>query len=118
VKGNHIENLAEARVYHHDSVRRLSHRIAAVTVACVFATLPSLSRIHDRLTAHDDVTRFRLSQNLERPHQKAEGAPLVAMPVFRIAADTSPHSPVEETHASPLVAGFLSATDSRAPPVR
>ena len=96
----------------------LVQRIAAVAVACVFATLPSLSRIHDRLTAHDDVTRFRLSQNLERPHEKAEAGPLAAMPVFKIATDTSPHPPVVETHASPLAPGFVSATDSRAPPVR
>lgn len=104
-------------MYHHRSVRPLSHRIAALAVVCVFATLPSLARIHDRLTAHDDVTRFRLSQNLERPHEKA-AAPLAAMPVFRMTVDATPHLLVVETDSSPLATGFVFPTGSRAPPVR
>ena len=105
-------------MYHHKSVRSLSHRIAALAVVCVFASLPSLARIHDRVTAHDEVTRFRLSQNLERPHEKASGAALVAMPLFRIAADTTPHLLVGNTDSSPSADAFVSPTAPRAPPVR
>ncbi|HEY7288764.1 MAG TPA: hypothetical protein VH583_02925 [Vicinamibacterales bacterium] len=84
----------------------------------MFATLPSLARIHDRLTAHDDVTRFRLSQNLERPHEKAAAVALVVMPLFRIAADTTPHSTSAAPPSLPLLDAFASPTGSRAPPTR
>ena len=78
--------------------------------------LPSLSRIHDRLKAHDEVTRFRLSQNLERPHEKVAAACLVAMPAFRITRDTSPHTSVIDTTVPAVTDVFASKPSSRAPP--
>jgi hypothetical protein len=100
-------------------VRPLSHRIAALAVICAFAALPLLARIHDRVTAHDDVTRFRLSQNLERPHEKEAVAGLVATPVFRVAPDTTTlQQLVAPASGSPLHDAFVCPTAPRAPPVR
>jgi hypothetical protein len=99
-------------------VRPLSYRIAALAVVCVFATLPSLARVHDRLTAHDEATRFRLSQNLERPHEKTVAVSLVATPVFRIAIDTALPLIVPTPLCSALDDAFVSPTGPRAPPVR
>ena len=99
-------------------MRSLSHRIAALAVVCVFATLPSLARVHDRLTAHDEVTRFRLSQNLERPHEKTAAVCLVPTPVLRFAPDTTLQYAIATTPGPSLHDAFVCPTAPRAPPVR
>jgi hypothetical protein len=58
----------------------------------VFASLPTLSRLHDRLSASDDAGRFRLSKNIERPHEKHSPAPLVRVAWF--APDETAVDPV------------------------
>jgi len=59
------------------AVSRRLFRAAAVLLVCVFASLPTLIRLHERLSAVDDVARFRLSKNIERPHEKQAPAALI-----------------------------------------
>jgi len=105
-------------VYHGWNLRQLLLRFVAAIVVCVFASLPTLARVHDRLSTHDNSSSFRLSKNLERPHEKIGTIALVA------AAPTL--VPRADTHVGDLVdiplpqsAQFLaSPLASRAPPVR
>lgn len=92
--------------------------MAAVVVACVFASLPTLARVQDHVSTHDDAGSFRLSKNLERPHEKIGAAMLGTLPTFRIACDTL-HSPDTVAITSTAFAAVVvSPLASRAPPAR
>jgi hypothetical protein len=104
-------------VYHGDDLRKLIVRCAAVLVVCVFASLPTLARVHDRLSAHDDVSSFRPSKNVERPHEKVAASTLAPLPARRIvvavptpAQDVVPPSAVADDDV------VVAPRASRAPP--
>ncbi|HWF85385.1 MAG TPA: hypothetical protein VG222_11070 [Vicinamibacterales bacterium] len=86
-----------------DSAPRLAHRAAALLIACVFLTLPTLSRLHDHLSTADNVAGFRLSKNIERPHERHSVAPLPTLASPTVRSDTS-------------LAGGVAAVTSLAPP--
>ena len=99
------------------SLRRLIHRVAAAVVVCVFASLPTLARVHDQLSTRDSGG-FKLSKNLERPHEKLAPAPLARATAARVVRDDSPSGEVSDflpSYAPPAVAV---PAPVRAPPVR
>jgi hypothetical protein len=105
-------------VYHGGTVHRTLVRAVALVVACVVAWLPTLVRAHDRLSPHDSATSFRLSKNVERPHEKAAPAPVdrVAVPlVFRDDSMRRGATPAAQPLAVPAIASVLT---TRAPPAR
>jgi len=110
--------MASRRVYHGRNLRQRIVRAAAVLVVCVFASLPTLARVHDRLSARDDGTSFRLSKNLERPHDKVGIVALVTVAPSATApelADRGEVAPAADPISAPLLVNTLT---SRAPPVR
>ena len=105
-------------MYHGGIVRQLLHRFAAIVVVGVFASVPTLARVHDRLSTHDDGSAFRLSKNIERPHEKVAAAPLVCTTPARALRDDTRCGDARDVVVhppTPLVAPELA---SRAPPVR
>ena len=105
-------------MYHVGNLRQLLHRVAAIVVVGVFASLPTLARINDRLSTHDDVSTYRLSKNIERPHEKAGAAALVRTPPPPALRDDTRCGDARDfaTHPpAPVVAPDFA---SRAPPVR
>ena len=97
-------------------VERRILRVAAIAVIGVFAALPVLVRIHDRLSQSDAPTAFRISKNLERPHEKH-----VVQPAIRPAASTALHnapscSDVIQSDATDLTAPVWTPSPVRAPP--
>ena len=85
---------------------------------CVFASLPTLARIHDRLSGHDDVASFRLSKNLERPHEKIGAASLVCAMVTLDRPDAARCGDAVEPAPPALLEPVVAPLASRAPPVR
>ena len=51
-------------------MRQRIQRATAIAIVAVFASLPTLARVHDRLSASDAPTAYRVSRNLERPHER------------------------------------------------
>lgn len=98
-------------------MRRSIVRTAAILVMCVFASLPTLARVHDRLTPHGDTGSFRLSKNLERPHEKI-AAVAIAAPAVHVAPDLAWTGDVLERETFPTPPPSLATLPSRAPPVR
>lgn len=101
-----------------DSLRRLIHRVAAAVVVCVFASLPTLARVHDQLSARDDGASYKLSKNLERPHEKLVAAPLLRATAASVAFDQTRSGDVAELlpwYSAPAVA---TPSPVRAPPAR
>lgn len=92
-------------------------RIAAVTLACVFASLPTLTRLHARVSTRDDMHRFRLSKNLDRPHEKVGVGPLAVTLTSRVEQDPSVRWLVVETFSSAISNTLVSHLTSRAPPI-
>ncbi|HYM24700.1 MAG TPA: hypothetical protein VEU08_15890 [Vicinamibacterales bacterium] len=96
-------------------MRRLVLRAAAIAVVAVFASLPTLTRIHDHLTGFDNPTAFRISKNLERPHEKSV-APFISSAAPFIACLASPSRDaiiLPETAPSSAV---VTPADVRGPP--
>lgn len=101
-----------------NSLRRLIYRAAAAVVVCVFASLPTLARAHDQLSANDNGAGFKLSKNLDRPHEKLAPAPLVRATAARIVRDATPSGDVIEFVASYSAPAIALPMPVRAPPVR
>ena len=93
-------------------------RLAALVVACVFASLPTLARVHDRLSTHDEFGSFRLSKNLERPHEKIGAAAVAATALALVHRDTAPCGEVADPIVVPVTPSFSAPLAARAPPVR
>ena len=101
-----------------ESMSRLVHRAASLLVVCVFLSLPTLARLHDHLSAADNVAGFRLSKNLERPHERQT---TVSLP--RIATPSAGHDTARAGDVAPLVSPapprlLAAPTADRAPPAR
>jgi HAMP domain-containing protein len=103
-------------VYDRSTVRRTLVRAAALFVACVFASLPTLARIHERLAGRDAVSSFRLSKNIERPHQKAVAPSLDQVATPRVARDDSNRGHVVRPPHVASALALASTVDTRAPP--
>lgn len=105
-------------MYHDQDLQKLIVRVAAVLVVCVFASLPTLARVHDRLSPRDDVSSFRPSKNVERPHEKVAAPTFPPLPAHRIvlAVPTTVEDvvPTSVLHVSDIV---VAPPASRAPPV-
>jgi hypothetical protein len=99
-------------------LRRLIYRVAAAVVVCVFASLPTLARVHDQLSTRDDGGGFKLSKNLERPHEKLAPTPLAQTTAARVVRDDTPSDDASDflpSYAAPVV---TAPAPGRAPPVR
>ena len=105
-------------MYDGNDLPKLLCRLAAVVVVSVFASLPTLARVHDRLTTHDDGGSFRLSKNLERPHEKIVAANAVESSIALVVRDTARSADVAETPTSTVTASFAAPLAPRAPPAR
>lgn len=105
-------------VYDGGTLRRTFVRAAALLVVCVFASLPTLARAHERLAARHAVSSFRLSKNVERPQQKPAPASLDPLAVPLVVRDDSVRRPVVSALSTGSTPGLASALDTRAPPVR
>jgi hypothetical protein len=106
------------RVYDRRTVRTSFVRTVALVVACVFASLPTLARVHERLAARHAVSSFRLSKNVERPHDKVAPAPLVRTAVPLAARDDSIRGSVDPAAHRSSDCPALSSVVTRAPPAR
>src|SRR5579862_9156163 len=95
-------------------MRRLVLRAAAIAVVAVFASLPTLMRVHDHLTGLDNPTAFRISKNLERPHEKSV-APFAAVTPF-IAWHPSPSGDATVLLETALSSAAVTPADVRGPP--
>jgi hypothetical protein len=104
-------------VYHGEVVRQRIFQAAAIVVVCVFASLPTLTRVYDRLSTHDDVGRFRLSKNLERPHEKITAVG-VAAPAIRVANGPAWNRSLVDLCPVVPASGFCAPLGPRAPPAR
>ena len=71
------------------ATRRLVYRAAAILVACVFLSLPTLVRLHDHLSTADNISGFRLSKNIERPHERHSPPPSVLKAAAPVVAEAS-----------------------------
>ena len=105
-------------MYHDSELRPGIIRTAAAMVVCVLASLPTLTRLHDRLSEHDDVRAFRLSKNLERPHEKNVATSLEPIRPAFVTRHDSTRRHVVAVAILPKTRGLDSSLDSRAPPVR
>lgn len=94
---------------------RALRRIAAAVVICAFALVPTLSRIHDRLSTSDTFPGFKASKNLERPHERQAPVSLAraATAVTVDATTAGIVAPVSVLHADSVV---RAANVVRAPP--
>jgi len=97
---------------------RFVHRAAALLVACVFAALPTLSRLHDHLLTSDNIPGFRLSKNIERPHERRMPTPLPRFAAPSVGQDTSRAADVAEFVSIVLQPIVASSSSDRAPPAR
>jgi hypothetical protein len=97
---------------------RVVHRAAALLVACVFATLPTLSRLHDHLLTSDNVPGFRLSKNIERPHERHMPTPLLRVAAPSVGQDRSLAADVADCVSLALQPIVVSSPSGRAPPAR
>ena len=68
---------------------RCVRRSAALAVIGAFLFVPTLARLHDRLSTADTRAGFKLSKNIERPHDKQAPVPLVPITAVSLDADTS-----------------------------
>ncbi len=102
------------------TVHRRVHRAAALLVACVFLTLPTLARLHDHLSAIDTDGGFRLSKNIERPHERQAAAIAIAVAVGprQSGPDLSVAGATVIVAACWPTAPTLVAVSDRAPPAR
>ena len=96
--------------------RRIIH-VVALAVIWVFVSLPALARVHDRLSTRDDVSSFRPSKNLERPHEKIVAVEVTVPPVPVATAPAWHESPVDRCNRA-LAAACSDPLAPRAPPVR
>ena len=97
-------------------VERRILRVAAIAVIGVFAALPVLVRIHDRLSQSDAPTAFRVSKNLERPHEKHLVQPAIR-PAASVALHNAPScSDVIQADAADRTALASTPAPVRAPP--
>ena len=93
-------------------------RTVALVVACVFASLPTLARVHERLAARHAVSSFRLSKNVERPSEKVAPTPLVLTAVPVVVGDDSVRGRVDPVAHRVFASPVTAAADNRAPPAR
>ena len=84
---------------------------------CVFASVSTLTRLHDRLSTRDDVASFRPSKNLERPHEKF-GATVAAPSIATAAAAQPLIGEVTDPIGVAPTNAPAAPVPSRAPPVR
>jgi len=103
-------------VYDGGTVRRDFVRAVALVVAFVFASLPTLARVHERLAARHAVSSFRLSKNVERPSEKVAPTPLVRTVVPFVVRDDSIRGRIDPPAHLVVVSPITSALDTRAPP--
>ena len=87
-------------------------------VACNFASLPTLARVQDRLSTHDNASSFRLSKNLERPHEKIVATALADSPHPLVVRDRTDRGDVVDVASAPPAQPATASLVSRAPPVR
>ena len=98
---------------------RFVHRFAAAALVCAFAALPTFARAYDRLTSTDNPTAFKISKNLERPHEKIGAAPIVRTAAATLPVrDDAPAGRVCTTLVPVRAARALPPTPDRAPPAR
>ena len=64
-------------------------RAAAVAVVGAFLFVPTLARLQDHLSSADTGAGFKLSKNIERPHDKQTTAALVAISALSLGPDRS-----------------------------
>ena len=105
-------------VYHGSDLPRLLCRLSAIVVVSVFASLPTLARVHDRLSTHDNASSFKLSKNLERPHEKIGGAIVDDSSIAVVARDITRSADVIQAPTPAVSASFAAPLAPRAPPVR
>jgi hypothetical protein len=99
------------------ALRRPVHRLAALVVALVFLSLPTLTRVHDRASAVDNTTAFRLSKNIQRPSERHTAVAVSATVAPRVA-DALPFEappPVADAFERPST---VTPGSLRAPPAR
>lgn len=99
--------------------RRSTTSVAAWLLVVVFASVPTLSRVHDHLSPSDQTAGFRFSKNVERPHEKPAPARLIVIGAALIdsgtlAGELVGSSDVPLPHTRILVA----PAPLRAPPLR
>ena len=86
---------------------------------CTFAALPALTRACDRLSSTDNPTAFKVSKNLERPHEKVTRAPIVrATAAASAVPDDRPAGPAFTPFLPAAGASPVSTPLDRAPPAR
>ena len=105
-------------MYHACDLPKLLCRLAAIVVVSVFASLPTLARVHDHLSTHDNVSSFRLSKNLERPHEKIGATALASTALLLVVRDDSQRGDVVVVSSASFAPLLASPLVSRAPPVR
>jgi hypothetical protein len=97
-------------------VRRFVVRLAAITVIGVFGSLPTLTRLHDRITASDQLSGFRFSKNLERPREKHGSDAVVSVSPVSVAPNLAPIGDVQERPVLLYTTASSAPTAVRAPP--
>lgn len=85
----------------------------------MFVSLPTLARMHDQLSTHDNGTSFRLSKNVDLPHEKIGGAALACCTTLALLHPdrTEGHASAEQP-GTPAALPPVARLASRAPPVR
>ena len=100
------------------SLRRVGFvwRAASVAVVAAFLFVPTLARLHDRLSTADTGAGFKLSKNIERPHDKQVTAPLVPIAALSFGPDTSLACVVTLPNADARTSRVQASLATRAPP--
>jgi len=116
VAESHGKGQTRAGQVYHRPLRSVLYRIAAVTLVCVFASWSTLARMHDPVSTRDDVHRFRLSKNIERPHEKVGVELLLVRLKSHVEPDLSVGWLVVEAVPPAIDSTLTSHLTARAPP--